>query len=169
MEVPKAPETPEAPAFIASRVQSLLPSIYSSSLISQSTDPTDQSVLVFPDWKVVHEVENSSPGAKELWDGSLDWTAGRGGKLTEHPDSVGRRRSWTLPYRAVVLLCELLSFRYREAADLSRLTQATRQAMSHRSPTASCRLSYCSREVRHLDRRNRRLTCLSRWGCSRGA
>jgi hypothetical protein len=74
--------------------------------VSQSTDPSDQSVLVFPDWKVVHEVENSMPGAKELFDGALDWTAGRGGKLSKNPESLGRRRSWTLPYRAVVLLCK---------------------------------------------------------------
>ena len=46
------------------------------------------------------------PGAKELFDGTLDSTAGRGGKLSENPESVGRRRSWTMPYRAIVLLCK---------------------------------------------------------------
>jgi hypothetical protein len=106
--VPKAPELAPTPSYIASRVETLLPSIYSSSLVSQSTDPSDQSVLVFPDWKVVHEVENSMPGAKELFDGTLDTSAGRGGKLSENPESVGRRRSWTLPYRAVVLLCKYI-------------------------------------------------------------
>ena len=51
-------------------------------------------------------MENSIEGAKELFDGTLDSAAGRGGKLSENPESVGRRRSWTLPYRAIVLLCK---------------------------------------------------------------
>jgi hypothetical protein len=106
LPTPKVPENASQLPYIANRVDSLLPSIYSSSLISQSTDPSDETVLVFPDWRVVHEVENSKAGAKELWDGSIGWTAGRAGNLSEHPDTVGRRRSWTMPYRAIVLLCE---------------------------------------------------------------
>lgn len=94
-----------------SAAQSLLPSnlpqpsLYSSSLISQSDDPTDQSVIVFPDWKVVHEVENSLEGAEGLWRGALEGGLGRAGQQGADEAGVGRKRSWVLPYRAVVLLC----------------------------------------------------------------
>ncbi|WWC66194.1 uncharacterized protein I206_100095 [Kwoniella pini CBS 10737] len=82
-----------------------LPSLYSSSLISQSDDPSDQSVLVFPDWKVVHEIDNSPDGAKSLFDNQLSSELGRSGKPFEVEDEFSRRRSWVLPYRAVILLC----------------------------------------------------------------
>ncbi len=65
-------------------------------------------MLVFPDWKVVHEVENSREGAKEIWEGALEGSLGRAGRVLredEREEGVGRRRSWVLPYRAVVLLC----------------------------------------------------------------
>ena len=63
-------------------------------------------MLVFPDWKVVHEVENSPAGAKGLWQGALDGKLGRAGaRVSEGSSDVDRRRSWVLPYRAVVLLC----------------------------------------------------------------
>ncbi|KAK4684018.1 hypothetical protein P7C73_g6186, partial [Tremellales sp. Uapishka_1] len=82
------------------------PSIYSSSLISQSDDLEDQTILVFPDWKVVHEVENSRAGAEEIWEKVLQGGLGRAGKKGDGDETgVGRKRSWVLPYRAVVLLC----------------------------------------------------------------
>lgn len=85
------------------------PSLYSSSIISQSDDPEDQTVLVFPDWKVVHEVENSPEGAEGLYNSVLDGKLGRAGRRLQGDaaEGVGRMRSWVLPYRAVVLLCEL--------------------------------------------------------------
>jgi hypothetical protein len=94
------------------------PSLYSSSLISQSDDPEDQTVLVFPDWKVVHEVENSAEGAKSLYDNVLKAGVGRAGRhLTgDAAEGVGRLRSWILPYRAIVLLCE-----YTNGHSISRL------------------------------------------------
>ncbi|WVF70276.1 hypothetical protein IAT40_005065 [Kwoniella sp. CBS 6097] len=87
------------------------PSLYSSSLISQSDDPSDQTVLVFPDWKVTHEIENTKQGAQGLYDAQLDGKLGRAGKKLADLDSqevesgLDRRRSWVLPYRAIVLLC----------------------------------------------------------------
>ncbi|KAK8866114.1 hypothetical protein IAR55_001265 [Kwoniella newhampshirensis] len=81
------------------------PSLYSSSLISQSDDPSDQTVLVFPDWKVVHEVENSREGAQGLYAAALSGELGRAGKEGAEENGIGRRRSWVLPYRAIVLLC----------------------------------------------------------------
>ena len=82
------------------------PSLYSSSLISQSDDPEDQTVLVLPDWKVVHDIENSKEGVKGLWDGVLSNKLGRAGRTLTDEGGIERRRSWVLPYRAVVLLCE---------------------------------------------------------------
>nr|ODN96705.1 hypothetical protein L204_03414 [Cryptococcus depauperatus CBS 7855] len=85
------------------------PALYSSSLITQSNDSSDQTVLVFPDWKVVHEVENSPKGAQGLYDAVLDGHLGRAGKYGVG-EGVKRKRSWAMPYRAVVLLCK--SFLY---------------------------------------------------------
>jgi len=84
------------------------PSLYSSSFISQSDDLEDQSVIVFPDWKVVNEVENSLAGAQALWTDALKGGLGRAGATSSDVDQagVGRKRSYVLPYRAIVLLCE---------------------------------------------------------------
>ena len=65
-------------------------------------------MLVFPDWKVVHEVENSLEGAEKLYGDALKGGVGKAGLPGAADDeaTVGRKRSWVLPYRAVVLLCE---------------------------------------------------------------
>ncbi|KAK1925464.1 Sucrase/ferredoxin-like-domain-containing protein [Papiliotrema laurentii] len=83
------------------------PSSYSSSLISQSDDPEDQTVLVFPDWKVVHEVENTIEGAESLYSHVLRAGLGRAGERLQGDarEGTGRLSSWVMPYRAVVLLC----------------------------------------------------------------
>lgn len=47
--------------------------------------------MIFPEWKIICEVPNSSAGAKAVLDGLV-------GQQTQ-------LKSWTLPYRAVVLLC----------------------------------------------------------------
>lgn len=83
-----------------------LPALYSSSLVTQSDDPSDQMALVFPDWKVCMELGNSEPGAQSLWDNVLSGTLGRAGRpLQNNGDGVDRRRSYVMPYRAIVLLC----------------------------------------------------------------
>lgn len=85
------------------------PALYSSSLVSQSDDCKDQTVLVFPDWKFVNDVENSGEGAKALYDTELGSTVGRAGLTLSNgggSDGVFRKRSHVMPYRAIVLLCE---------------------------------------------------------------
>lgn len=67
--------------------------LFSSSLISQSHEGHRETVLALPDWKVVIDVENSQAGAE----GVLR-------DLVARSENKGRR-TWTLPYRAVVLLC----------------------------------------------------------------
>lgn len=71
--------------------------LFSSSLESQSHTPGNESIMIFPDWKVVTEVENSVQGAKGFID---DLVINKG--VTK---SSGSRQVWTMPYRAVVLLC----------------------------------------------------------------
>lgn len=66
-------------------------SLFSSSLISQSADEDKESVMIFPEWKVICEVPNSSSGAHDVFAG-----------LNRQTNEL---KSWTLPYRAVVLLC----------------------------------------------------------------
>ncbi|WWC58804.1 uncharacterized protein I303_101348 [Kwoniella dejecticola CBS 10117] len=96
-----------SPSDPLSKPISVQPSLYSSSLISQSDDPSDQTVLVFPDWKVIHEIDNSLQGARSLYENQLSCEVGRSGKplMDEVEDEFSRRRSWVLPYRAVILLC----------------------------------------------------------------
>lgn len=101
---PSAFPTPSTPL---SKPVTQLPALYSSSMVSQSDDPTDQMTIVFPDWKVCLEVENSRAGAQALWDGALSGKLGRAGRqLQNSGEGVERRRSWVLPYRAIVLLCK---------------------------------------------------------------
>lgn len=69
-------------------------------------------MLLFPDWKVVHEVENTPGGAKELYD-ALDGKA------------EGRQRSWVLPYRAVILLCKLWLYPLTQAPTSAEISDAT--------------------------------------------
>lgn len=73
--------------------------LFSSSLISQSHEGHRETVLAFPDWKVVVDVTNDERGAEGVLTDLVTRTEGQGD--TE-------RRTWTLPYRAVVLLCKSL-------------------------------------------------------------
>lgn len=99
--LPPTSETPESVAgFIAAESvkKDTQPLLLSSSLISQSSNASNESVLLLPDWKVLHEVENSKQGAEDVWAKSL-------GEGVDAPKEI---QSWTLPYRAVVLICELM-------------------------------------------------------------
>jgi hypothetical protein len=64
------------------------------------------TVLVFPDYKLVTNVERSKGGAEILYQAHLDQGLDRAGASVE-----GSIKSWTLPYHAVILLCS--SFTYR--------------------------------------------------------
>lgn len=83
-----------APGLFSSTKPSRL-SLLNGSHTSNSTAEGIESVLVFPDYKLVH-VPNSLLGAKEFWDDYLHPSSKeRGGKLPV----------WLLPYECVVLLC----------------------------------------------------------------
>lgn len=56
----------------------------------------------------MHEVETSKEGAKCLYESVLSGELGRAGKEGKGEEGVERRRSWVMPYRAIVLLCQSL-------------------------------------------------------------
>ncbi|GJN91962.1 hypothetical protein Rhopal_004990-T1 [Rhodotorula paludigena] len=76
-------------------------SVLASSFVSSSHEGHRESVIVLPDYKVVHEVEASRVAAEELVQGYLQPDAGRAGAA----DATGSLRSWPLPYHCIVLLC----------------------------------------------------------------
>lgn len=71
-----------------------------------SQDHTKETVLVFPDYKVVTNVDTTVKGAEALWDQILNPAAGRAGRL----GAASPVKSWTLPYQAVLLLCKCLPY-----------------------------------------------------------
>jgi hypothetical protein len=71
--------------------------LFSSSAVSQSALADKETVMVFPDWVAVTDVDNSDDGAKELIEGLNSGALPKQASL--------ERKAWTLPYRAVVLLC----------------------------------------------------------------
>ncbi|KAF8901720.1 Sucrase/ferredoxin-like-domain-containing protein [Gymnopilus junonius] len=60
-----------------------------------------ESVLVFPDFKVVTEVRHSVQGARELWESAVDPSVEREGAYFEKSNL----KTWILPYSCVILLC----------------------------------------------------------------
>jgi len=76
-------------------------SVLNGSHRSLSHEDNHETVLVFPDFKVVTEVRRSLQGAQELWDSAVDPSLGRSGAYLEK--SV--LKTWALPYSCVILLC----------------------------------------------------------------
>lgn len=73
-------------------------SILNGSHHTLSHDHSLDTVLIFPDYKVVTEVPQSLSGARSFWKSALDpaveW---------EYDNSL---KTWVLPYSCVILLCE---------------------------------------------------------------
>lgn len=59
--------------------------------------------MIFPDFKVVHDVEAKKEVAKEMVAQYLSSENGRVGR--EEKTATSTLKSWPLPYRAVILLC----------------------------------------------------------------
>jgi len=64
-------------------------------------EPQHESVLVFPDFKVVTEVEHTSESAEELWNIAVDPAVPRRGNVVKG----GKLKSWILPYSVVIMIC----------------------------------------------------------------
>lgn len=85
-------------------------SILSSSLLSSGHDG-EESVIVLPDYKIVHGVADSVAGAAALVHSHLDPSLGRAGRPAgdtgdDVPSATSiTMKSYPLPYAAVVLIC----------------------------------------------------------------
>ena len=105
-------------------------------MFSQSDDPEDVSVLIFPDWKVVHGVENSLEGAANLYENVLRAGIGRAGSRLQEDAVAGatRIRSWVLPYRAIILLCESSLSLQLDLFDMPGVIRVVHPPLLERSP-----------------------------------
>ncbi|KAI0774168.1 Sucrase/ferredoxin-like-domain-containing protein [Fomes fomentarius] len=68
-----------------------------------SDDHAKETVLVFPDYKVVTEIAASQPGAEELWNHALSPAVGL--HAVPRDTTETSVKSWFLPYSCVILLC----------------------------------------------------------------
>ncbi|GAA5949900.1 hypothetical protein JCM3765_007731 [Sporobolomyces pararoseus] len=89
-------------------------SILNSSFVSNSHSHDRESIMIFPDYKVVHEVvSNSSKHAKQVYKRYLDPSnqtrfnpsSSLSDSDSEQEEEGGSLKSWPLPYKAVILLC----------------------------------------------------------------
>ncbi|KAH0839698.1 Sucrase/ferredoxin-like-domain-containing protein [Lanmaoa asiatica] len=76
-------------------------SIQNGSHKSFSEDPSQETVIVLPDFRVIADIPRSPAGAETLWTTALDPSYGRLG-AESRSDSL---RSWALPYSCAILLC----------------------------------------------------------------
>ena len=110
-----------------------------------SDDETKETVLVFPDYKVVTEVEASHAGAEELWEHALSPSV----DLHSVPrDAKSTVKSWIIPYACVILLCmsrpssgETLPAHL--LTPFSRFAQAARQPLCNRRAQARALYVFC--------------------------
>ena len=104
-----AVKPPLPPDYVPTRK---IPGIYDPMLSSKITvlngshqtvseDHNTETVLVFPDYKVVTEVERSAEGALHLWQAAVDPTVARRGEVVKG----SKIRSWVLPYSCVIMIC----------------------------------------------------------------
>ncbi|KAJ3723228.1 Sucrase/ferredoxin-like-domain-containing protein [Lentinula raphanica] len=76
-------------------------SILNGSHHTISDNPEYETVLVFPDFKVVTEIPRSLDGAKALWDAALTSNVSTIPPVNEKSNL----NSWIIPYSCVILLC----------------------------------------------------------------
>lgn len=65
-------------------------------------DSKKETVLVFPDYKLVTEVERSPAGAEELWETEVNHPLDHEAAAA----SDTHLKSWVIPYSCVILLCK---------------------------------------------------------------
>ncbi|KIY49589.1 hypothetical protein FISHEDRAFT_65516 [Fistulina hepatica ATCC 64428] len=76
--------------------------ILNGSHTTLSEDPDKQTVLIFPDYKVVVDIPRSLEGATTLWRSYLDASVPQ---RANKPGSNQSLKSWVIPYSCVILLC----------------------------------------------------------------
>lgn len=65
-----------------------------------------ETVLIFPDYKVVAEVPRSLDGARDLWRNSVNPSVPRPGSSS----GSSAVKSWVIPYSCVILICKRFLF-----------------------------------------------------------
>ena len=101
------PDTPpkDAVSGLFSSTDSKRIAILNGSHRTTCHDGKKQTVLVFPDYKMITEVEETKEDAELVWKTALNPELGRAGSF---PTGMGTKtKSWPLPYDAVVLLCKI--------------------------------------------------------------
>ena len=78
-------------------------SILNGSHRTVSDDHTKQTALVFPDWKVLTEIDATQAGAEALYEHSVSPYLPL--SVPPPPLNPGALKSWILPYACVILLC----------------------------------------------------------------
>ncbi|KXN87889.1 Altered inheritance of mitochondria protein 32 [Leucoagaricus sp. SymC.cos] len=111
-------------------------SVLNGSHRSICEDDDNETVLVFPDFKVVTEVERTIQGAQELWDSSLDPSVGRTGAFPEK----SQLKTWVLPYSCVILLCSHKKRDNRCGIAAPKLEHAFIRSLEHHGWDADTRL-----------------------------
>jgi hypothetical protein len=131
-------------------------SILNGSHDTLSKDHDHESVLIFPDYKVVAEVPRSLNGARDLWRNSVNPSVPRPG-LSSGSSAVN---SWVIPYACVILICECTFFFWHVAVSVLApfRTEPWRSSLtgSHRRRDARCAIvapkleygEFCSRRGR---------------------
>ncbi|TFK43173.1 Sucrase/ferredoxin-like-domain-containing protein [Crucibulum laeve] len=100
-------------------------------------DEDDQeTVLVFPDYKVVTDVHRSLDGAQHLWDSAVDPSVGRDGAFLEKSPL----KTWVLPYACVILLCSHKKRDNRCGIAAPKLEHAFIQSLEHQGWDADTQL-----------------------------
>jgi len=100
-------------------------SILNGSHDTLSKDNGCETVLVFPDYKVVTEVPRSLDGARELWRNSVNPSVPRRGS-SEEASAV---KSWVIPYTCVILICSHRKRDVRCAVAAPKLEHAFSQTL----------------------------------------
>lgn len=103
-------------------------SILNGSIRSISDNEDNESVLVFPDFKVVTQVQSTIQSAQDLWDSSLDPSVSRTGAFLEK----SQLKTWVLPYSCVILLCSHRKRDNRCGISAPKLEHALIRSLEHR-------------------------------------
>ncbi|KAI9512256.1 Sucrase/ferredoxin-like-domain-containing protein [Russula earlei] len=122
---PTSPQLPTAISGIFKDSETHTVAILNGSHDTLSKDHERETVLVFPDYKVVTEVPRSLDGARELWRNSVNPSVPRVGASSEE----SALKSWVIPYTCVILICSHRKRDVRCAVAAPKLENAFTQTL----------------------------------------
>ncbi|KAF9076404.1 Sucrase/ferredoxin-like-domain-containing protein [Rhodocollybia butyracea] len=111
-------------------------SILNGSHHSLSENPDHDTVLVFPDYKLVTEIPRTLDGAKSLWDSALSNVSSR-----RPVGDIRSLSSWIIPYSCVILLCSHKRRDNKCHIASAKLGQAFTQCLEHRGWTVDTEIN----------------------------